>query len=297
MNVQLKKVGVQIESLVKGMETGENLVLLIESLTGKTSKVKPKKDPQTRIHKIQNAKIAIDMLREDKMELVNISAEDVVNGSQKIILALVWRCILKFQITKAYNVQYEEEQKQKGLSINPDSVKQAQNPSTAKIKKELLEWVQNQVKGYGLNVNDFTNSYKDGRVLRCLVHSLKGTGKPEDFINSIEKDDPLTLNTEAIALAEDKLDIPALVDAQDVTDNPEELSMMTYISYFREYQLEHPGIDATKSEVALDDLITKENVNEKEVPVLVEQPTIFHIVPRDSNGNVVKDYEDYDVSF
>jgi hypothetical protein len=67
------------------METGENLVKLMEILCDRISKVKPKPNPTMRIHKIQNAKIGIDMAREERMDLTNISAEDIVNGSQKII--------------------------------------------------------------------------------------------------------------------------------------------------------------------------------------------------------------------
>jgi hypothetical protein len=87
---------------VKGMETGENLVKLMEILCDRISKVKPKPNPTMRIHKIQNAKIGIDMAREERMDLTNISAEDIVNGSQKIILGLCWRLILKYQITSIH---------------------------------------------------------------------------------------------------------------------------------------------------------------------------------------------------
>jgi hypothetical protein len=44
------------------VESGENMVKLVEILVGKKSKFNPKKNPTFRIHKIQNNKIAIDLV-------------------------------------------------------------------------------------------------------------------------------------------------------------------------------------------------------------------------------------------
>lgn len=96
----MKKTGSQVDNIVAGFHSGENLVKLVEILSGKPMKVRPKLDPTLRIHMISNNKIALDAFKEQGIKLTNVSAEDIVNGSQKLILGLAWRLILKFQIHK-----------------------------------------------------------------------------------------------------------------------------------------------------------------------------------------------------
>lgn len=79
-------------------------------------------------------------------------------------------------------------------------------------------------------------SFKDGKVLTALVHSLK----PNFDYTKTDFSNPIQANSDAINMAKSILNIPALIEAEDVTKQPEELSMMTYISYFRQYQQEHP---------------------------------------------------------
>jgi filamin len=79
-------------------------------------------------------------------------------------------------------------------------------------------------------------SFQDGKALTALVHSLK----PNFDYKKIDFSDPVQAISDAISMAELNLNIPPLVEAEDVAKQPEELSMMTYISYFRQYQQEHP---------------------------------------------------------
>jgi tryptophanyl-tRNA synthetase len=47
------------------------------------------------------------------------------------------------------------------------------------------------------------------------------------------QDDPLEVLDKTFAIADDEFKIPKLLDATDM-DNPDELSVMTYVSYFRQ---------------------------------------------------------------
>jgi filamin len=85
----------------------------------------------------------------------------------------------------------------------------------------------------------FTIRFQDGILLRGIVHNLQKKSA-EEFQEVIKGKSALELNSEAIDIADKEFKIPALLDAEDVTTNPEELSMMTYLSYFREYEFEHP---------------------------------------------------------
>jgi hypothetical protein len=90
----------KIEDLPTGFQTGENLVALVEIISGKTASFAIKKNPTMRIQKIQNSKIALDIVAAEKIKLINISAEDMADGKLKAILGLMWSLILRYQINK-----------------------------------------------------------------------------------------------------------------------------------------------------------------------------------------------------
>ncbi|KAF4526810.1 hypothetical protein B566_EDAN017999 [Ephemera danica] len=51
-----------------------------------------------RFHMLQNVQVVLDFLRYRKIKLVNIRAEDIVDGNPKLILGLIWTIILHFQV-------------------------------------------------------------------------------------------------------------------------------------------------------------------------------------------------------
>lgn len=55
-----------------------------------------------RFHMLQNAQMALDFLRYKKIKLVNIRAEDIVDGNPKLTLGLIWTIILHFQVCFVY---------------------------------------------------------------------------------------------------------------------------------------------------------------------------------------------------
>lgn len=55
---------------------------------------------------LQNAQMALDFLRYKKIKLVNIRAEDIVDGNPKLTLGLIWTIILHFQVSPLeYNLK------------------------------------------------------------------------------------------------------------------------------------------------------------------------------------------------
>ena len=78
------------------------------------------------------------------------------------------------------------------------------------------------------NIRNFTRDWNDGRLLLCLVDALQPGVITEEF-----PDDPLERCRYAIDLAEEYLQVPRLLQAEDLC-NPavDELSVMTYLSYF-----------------------------------------------------------------
>ncbi|KAL4696562.1 hypothetical protein H8959_002260 [Pygathrix nigripes] len=82
-----------------------------------------------------------------------------------------------------------------------------------------------------VNVQNFHTSWKDGLALCALIHRHR-----PDLIDyaKLRKDDPIgNLNT-AFEVAEKYLDIPKMLDAEDIvnTPKPDEKAIMTYVSCF-----------------------------------------------------------------
>jgi len=95
---------------------------------------------------------------------------------------------------------------------------------------ELLTWVQDRI---NIPVTNFTSSWEDGKAFTAIVNSF--TAVPPSSTN-----DPKTTVITAMDIAESQLKIPKIMDAQDIVTEPDELIMMTYISYFRNYEKKHP---------------------------------------------------------
>lgn len=60
--------------------------------------LQPREKGKMRFHMLQNGQMALDFLRYKKIKLVNIRAEDIVDGNPKLTLGLIWTIILHFQV-------------------------------------------------------------------------------------------------------------------------------------------------------------------------------------------------------
>lgn len=60
--------------------------------------LQPRERGRMRFHMLQNVQMALDFLRYKKIKLVNIRAEDIVDGNPKLTLGLIWTIILHFQV-------------------------------------------------------------------------------------------------------------------------------------------------------------------------------------------------------
>lgn len=65
--------------------------------------LQPREKGKMRFHMLQNAQMALDFLRYKKIKLVNIRAEDIVDGNPKLTLGLIWTIILHFQVSETTN--------------------------------------------------------------------------------------------------------------------------------------------------------------------------------------------------
>lgn len=99
-----------------------------------------------------------------------------------------------------------------------------------KTIKSLLHWVQRCTVKFGVEVRDFGRSWRNGLAFLALIKSIN----PDlvDLRQSLTKD-PVENLEQAFSLAQDHLDIPPLLEPQDVTCScPDEKSIITYVSMF-----------------------------------------------------------------
>ncbi|CAO2595213.1 Actn2 [Lemmus lemmus] len=168
----------------------------------------PKPDRgKMRFHKIANVNKALDYIASKGVKLVSIGAEEIVDGNVKMTLGMIWTIILRFAI--------------QDISVEETSAKEG-----------LLLWCQRKTAPYrNVNIQNFHTSWKDGLGLCALIHRHR-----PDLIDysKLNKDDPIGNINLAMEIAEKHLDIPKMLDAEDIvnTPKPDERAIMTYVSCF-----------------------------------------------------------------
>ncbi|KAM6177590.1 alpha-actinin-2 isoform 2-T2 [Erethizon dorsatum] len=180
-------------------------MLLLEVISGERL---PKPDRgKMRFHKIANVNKALDYIASKGVKLVSIGAEEIVDGNVKMTLGMIWTIILRFAI--------------QDISVEETSAKEG-----------LLLWCQRKTAPYrNVNIQNFHTSWKDGLGLCALIHRHR-----PDLIDysKLNKDDPIGNINLAMEIAEKHLDIPKMLDAEDLvlTGRPDEKAIMTYVSYY-----------------------------------------------------------------
>lgn len=217
-NSHLRKVGTQIENIEEDFRDGLKLMLLLEVISGERL-AKPERG-KMRVHRVSNVNKALDFIASKGVKLVSIGAEEIVDGNAKMTLGMIWTIILRFAI--------------QDISVEETSAKEG-----------LLLWCQRKTAPYkNVNVQNFHISWKDGLAFNALIHRHR-----PDLINydSLRKDDPVTNLNNAFEVAEKHLDIPKMLDAEDIvnTARPDEKAIMTYVSSFY-----HAFSGAQKAETA-----------------------------------------------
>ena len=196
----------EIVDLYADLRDGLALINLLEIITGEEIGRKYCRVPRIWIQQLENCSLAVSFTSA-RVKLVGIGAENIVDGNPTLILGLIWTIILRFHI-------------QGGGIIGEET-----------RSDELLRWVQKQIPDQ--NVANLHSSFKDGRAILALLESIRPTSVqlPAAYATP-EKNCEL-----AFRLAEEKCDIPRLLDVCDMTQTADDLSNRTYISFYRDYWL------------------------------------------------------------
>jgi filamin len=232
-NTYLKERMMKVNDLQSDFSDGVLLINLLEVISSKEIRGYNKK-PKLRPQKMENNDFALQFLKREGIKLVNIGASgecavsfdffslivcislcslfslfspfvDITDCKLKLILGLIWTIILRYQI------QIEE-----GKSARSD----------------LLKWVRQQIPEY--NINNFGKDWNDGKAIVALSNSLE----PGIYPNHMQLDANDSLENAKLGtdLAEKHFEIPKVLAPEDMVNSEvDELSVMTYISYFRDY--------------------------------------------------------------
>ena len=132
-----------------------------------------------------------------------IGPEDIFGGNLKLILGLIWTLIRQYQIRSS------------GKDVS--------------TKAALLAWANTQIPEY--NIKNFTTDWNSGMALCALIEHIKPGSCPQ--YSTLSAQNGLTNCELGLRLAEEQFGIPSILEAA-VLSSPDvdELSVMTYISYF-----------------------------------------------------------------
>ncbi|VDO69394.1 unnamed protein product [Heligmosomoides polygyrus] len=210
-NSFLNRARLEVIDLFVDFGDGVLLMKLLEIISGE--KLGKPNRGRMRVQKIENLNKVLDFLKRKKIQLENIGAEDILDRNERLILGLIWTIILRFQIDTIV-IEDEEERGERKHA-----------------KDALLLWCQRKTAGYpNVRVENFTTSWRNGLAFNALIHAHR----PELVnFNALNPNDHIGNLNNAFDIAEKKLEIARLLDAEDVdAARPDEKSIITYVSLY-----------------------------------------------------------------
>ncbi|GMR59132.1 hypothetical protein PMAYCL1PPCAC_29327 [Pristionchus mayeri] len=243
VNSHLVRVSMKIQDLYVDMRDGKTLLKLLEVLSGERLP-KPTRG-KMRIHCLENVDKALQFLKDQHVHLENLGCHDIVDGSPRLTLGLIWTIILRFQIQ---DITFED----------------ADNQETRSAKEALLLWCQMKTAGYpNVNVRNFTTSWRDGLAFNALIHKHR-----PDLIeyNNLQKSNALFNLQNAFETAENQLQLAKFLDPEDVNvDQPDEKSIITYVVTYYHYfnKLKQENIQGKRIGKVVNELMENEKMVNK----------------------------------
>ncbi|XP_073348538.1 calmin-like [Pagrus major] len=193
------------------------------------------------------------------IKLVNINISDIIDGRPSIILGLIWTIILHCHIEELANtLSFSSRHSSLDSLSSLDSWSGSPVPASpvpggrtsplhrrfrVSAKKALLMWVRDQCQrvGCSVSVRDFKSSWRSGEAFLAILCSLRPQLVDLSLVRSRSNQENLE---EAFHLAERELNIPRLLEPQDVdVKDPEDKSIMTYVAQFLQYSNDMPSPD------------------------------------------------------
>ena len=152
----------------------------------------------------------------------------------KLVLGLIWSLVLRYRINSTSPSTYqvsEQAAPQQQKAASPEPKKHSGSP-----RKLLLLWM-NAILADN-RVTNFTSDWNDGVILSALINYCQPGLIPD--ISSLDTTRALENIKRAMQLANEHLGVPPVMVPSDLaSEKPDELSVMTYISFY--CSAESPG--------------------------------------------------------
>eukprot|EP00794_Sanderia_malayensis_P010826 gene10826-11978_t len=202
VNQNLSGKGMKVDAFETDFSDGIKLINLYE-VVAKKSIGRYTKTPNFTNQMLENVTLVIKAMEEDGINMLSIDSEAIVIGNLKLILALVWRMILHYQI----------------------------GAMTVKIpvKKLVLIWAQNTIPD--LRITNLTTDWNSGQAICALIEAIRPGSCPH--YKQLKEEDSIENCGLGLKLADERANIPPVVSAENMADpSIDEQSMITYLSYF-----------------------------------------------------------------
>eukprot|EP01127_Copromyxa_protea_P013015 TRINITY_DN344_c0_g2_i1.p1 TRINITY_DN344_c0_g2~~TRINITY_DN344_c0_g2_i1.p1 ORF type:complete len:583 (-),score=173.78 TRINITY_DN344_c0_g2_i1:120-1868(-) len=204
INTMLARKKTKIDDLQTGFQDGVKLIQLSEVLVGKPIGQRFVEKPKLKAHKINNAYIGLKFLQDaGGVKNLTISAENLVAAEfLNLILGFCWQLLKTFQEPPDFD---DGEGNEKGKGANT-------------YEARMLGWVKKTLgdKYPDINLNDgFKSSgFQSGKALIALVAEF------DSSVNYAENSgaDAHTNCKTALNLANEKMGIPGIIDADELAD-------------------------------------------------------------------------------
>uniref|UniRef100_A0A0L8HPV2 Calponin-homology (CH) domain-containing protein n=1 Tax=Octopus bimaculoides TaxID=37653 RepID=A0A0L8HPV2_OCTBM len=176
-----------VSNLAVDLRDGIRLTRAVEILTGKWELTNSLRAPAiSHLQKIHNVNKVLKALLVNGMDLSlakgSICAKDIVDGHREKTLTLLWRIVTGFQVDILLDINelrdevhflkrcLEKKRSVRKLAgVEDYSMEGLVKPENEKHQL-LFEWCQAVSAHYGLQIENFTVSFSDGRVLCYLIH-------------------------------------------------------------------------------------------------------------------------------
>uniref|UniRef100_A0A3Q4I3K6 Abnormal spindle-like microcephaly-associated protein homolog n=1 Tax=Neolamprologus brichardi TaxID=32507 RepID=A0A3Q4I3K6_NEOBR len=193
-----------VKNLAVDLKCGVRLVRVMELLVQDWSlSVKLRLPAISRLQKVHNVDVALQVLKSKGIDLKDergstIDSRDIVDGHREKTLSLLWKIIFAFHVILNEDQLKEEigflkktlRTKQRLASLKADRGLR-QTPAKTRVPYEhgstkvtlLMDWVRSVCDFYNLQVENFTVTFSDGRVLCYLIHHYHPGLLPEASVS------------------------------------------------------------------------------------------------------------------
>lgn len=257
----------KITNFAIDLRDGVRLTKVVEVLTkaGASTLLKSLRIPAvSRLQKLHNVGVSLAVLRNAGVGVTgDVSPHHMVDGHRSMVLKLMWAIISHYCFPALLDFEKVEEEIQNlheelqrrnksdtaSLPLVVDATDDILAPTCESIEDKgkaiLLRWCQAVCSLFGLEINDFSHSFSDGKALCCLVHYYHPRMLPLKEIRPTSRDLPRTKNLSLdraryneklnSALAHARMSglggIPSMMPATDTTIVPDEKSLIVYLCY------------------------------------------------------------------